>query len=99
MRELTLAAALVLTGCAAHQAKVLDSEMRAFIGKPLTEISRHIGYPDSKIDVLGNSVYTWGTDIAGCKLQVTTDADGTIRTYHLDGYVRSCAKYVDALDL
>jgi hypothetical protein len=97
MRKLIVAAAL-LTGCAAHQAKVFNNELRPFIGKPLSAITKYIGYPDGKLEVLGTMVYTWGTDVTVCKLQITTDPDGMIRTYHWDGYVRECAKLVDALD-
>jgi hypothetical protein len=88
-----------LTGCAAHQARVFDAELKPFVGKNLTAITKYIGYPDTKLDVLGKIVYAWGTDVKVCKLQITTDPDGTIREYHWEGYVRDCAKFVDALDL
>jgi hypothetical protein len=95
----TVAAALLLAACAVHQAKVFDDELRPFVGKNLSAITKYIGYPDAKLEVLGKTVYTWGTDVTVCKLQITTDAEGTITTYHWEGYMEACAKFTDALDL
>ena len=65
-----------LTGCAAHQAKVFDAELKPFVDKNLTAITKYIGYPDTMLDVLGKTVYTWGIDVKVCKL---LDHDGSRR--------------------
>jgi hypothetical protein len=90
---------LALCGCAAHQAKVLEDELRPFVGKPLSAITKYIGYPDAKLQIDAETVYTWGTDVKLCKLQITTDAAGAITHYHWEGYVRECAKFADQLDI
>lgn len=90
---------ILLTGCVAHQVKGFNTELDRFVGKPLPAITKYIGYPDAKLEVLGNTVYTWGADIAACKLQITTDPTGTITTYHWEGSMPACAKFSDALDI
>jgi hypothetical protein len=73
-----------LTGCAAHQAKVFDAELKPFVDKNLTAITKYIGYPDTMLDVLGKTVYTWGIDVKVCKLQITTDPGGGRKAPRID---------------
>jgi hypothetical protein len=90
---------MLSAGCVAHQVKGFNAELTHFVGKPLPAITKYIGPPDSKLEVLGNTVYAWGTPDSPCKLQLTTDRDGVITTYHWEGYMPSCAKFTDALDI
>jgi hypothetical protein len=96
MRYLVLV--VLLAGCAAHQVKVFNAELDRYVGKNLTAITKYIGPPDTKLEVLGKTVYAWGTDVTVCKLQLTTEPDGTITTYHWEGNISQCSKFTDALD-
>jgi hypothetical protein len=104
MRAMILMAAAALAGCAgAMGAKWLNEELQYFVGKNLSVIEKRIGPPDSKLEVLGSTVYTWTPQPFDCKLHLTTDPDGTIRAFHWEGdpndVAHGCYHFSSALDL
>lgn len=104
MKRLILAAALVLAGCAGRmEATWFNEELTYFVGKNLSDIMKRIGPPDAKLEVQGSIVYTWSPQPFDCKLQLTTDPDGTIRSYHWEGdpgdVSHGCYHFSSELDL
>jgi len=79
-------AALGLAGCAARlETNWLNEELQYFVGKNLSDIEKRIGPPDAKLEVQGSMVYSWSPQPFDCRLQLTTDPDGTIRAFHWEG--------------
>lgn len=93
--------ALLLTSCAtAMETKWFNDELDHFVGKNLSDIEKHIGPPDAKLDVQGSVIYSWVPQVFDCKLQLTTDPDGTIRSYHWEGDPgHGCYHFSSELDL
>lgn len=104
MKRLILAAAVALAGCsAALETRWFNEELTYFVGKNLSDIMKRIGPPDAKLEVQGSIVYTWTPQPFDCKLHLTTDTDGTIRSYAWEGdpgdVNHGCYHFSSELDL
>ncbi|HXJ38439.1 MAG TPA: hypothetical protein VNH18_04120 [Bryobacteraceae bacterium] len=53
--------ALMLAGCVSVSEK-LTADLRPFIGSDIKKLSAWLGYPDSKREMFGDTIYTWSTD-------------------------------------
>lgn len=104
MRLIPLIVLIALAGCAARmETKWFNDELQHFVGKNLTDITKYIGPPDTKLDVQGSTVYTWTPQPYDCKLHLTTDSDGMILAYSWEGDAsdvkHGCYHFSSALDL
>lgn len=103
-RKTLVIVVLLLAGCATGmETKWFNDELTYFVGKNLSDIEKRIGPPDAKLEVQGAIVYSWTPQVFRCKLQLTTDADGTIRSYHWEGdpgdVDHGCYHFSSELDL
>jgi hypothetical protein len=104
VRAIFLIVLIGLAGCASRlETKWFNDELHYFVGKNLSDIMKRIGPPDAKLDVQGEMVYTWSPRPFDCKLQLTTDPDGTIRAFHWEGdpgdVNHGCYHFSSELDL
>lgn len=58
----SVAATLVLTGCAADGMKVLDAGLSSLVGQPIQSAYERLGYPNGSQNMNGDTFYVWNTN-------------------------------------
>ena len=79
----------------------LDHRLAPLVGQDIHAAITKLGYPNETRTVVGDTVYTWVTDIRApwaCKVELVAAPSGIIKTYSLEGTERGCQRYDDALD-
>jgi hypothetical protein len=97
-RTLGIAAGLLLAGCVMNK---LNARLAPFVGQDVHVAIGKLGYPNDTRVVVGDTVYTWITDIRApypCKIELVAGPGGIVKTYALEGTEPGCARYNDALD-
>ena len=98
MRLLTWMMAITLAGCVMNK---LEARIDALVGKDIHVAIARLGYPNETRTVVGDTVYTWVTDIRApypCRLALIAGPSGIIKTRSLEGTELGCKRYNDALD-
>jgi len=86
LRKIVLAA-LLLAGC------VSTGKMDALRGQSVEQAFARLGYPDSKMVVLGDTVYSWGTDQPhgpSCVIKVVVGPDNIVKSWNAYGNAVGC---------
>jgi hypothetical protein len=88
----------------------LNTGLSLFYGLNIKSAVTMLGYPTSERMAVGDHVYTWEsvTEVPGfnvgdppfhvyCRIEIGTNAEGTITTVHHEGNPGGCAAYANAL--
>ena len=98
-RKAAVAAMLLLSGCVMHN---LGNRLPKLVGQDIHVAIGRLGYPNEKPPmVVGDTVYTWVTDIRApfpCKVELVATPAGIVKTWSLEGTPQGCERYNDALD-
>jgi hypothetical protein len=98
MRMAVIGALALLTvgGCAMRSHIVLERDMKANMGKPVSVLVRKLGYPARQDMMLGAKIYSW--DIDDCQLHVAVDKSERITHFDYQGSHHECGDMADDLD-
>lgn len=100
-----LIGALVLFFLTAGTFKMLERGLGEMYGQPLSYAVDRLGLPDGKVEMEGETVYTWSTDIANqwgggaqlsCRIRISVK-DGRITRGDYSGNQGACRLYAKAL--
>ncbi len=100
---LSLTACASLTGCAVGGDMELG--LSRLVGRNVKDVVSVLGYPTSQVQVAGDTVYTWDTQVQPlftsqaplpCQVRVVT-ADNTIKTWSYSGTMNGCRPTASAL--
>jgi hypothetical protein len=96
MRIVPILAVLTLAGCGGMASISLPSvqERNNFVGKPLSEVTARLGFPDYQKTVAGQKTLTWRRGYAAQECLISAVMAGDIvESYSTSGDSKICGPY------